>query len=138
MTLSLNRGVEVKPSAVFGTLPRHSSGLVALVFPSPAITTCVPCRLFSFYITITLATGYGLDYPGSSFGMDKMFLLSTPYRPATGSTQHCIQWVPGALSPEGKAGRGVKLTTYLHLIPRSRKMELYLNFPICLHGILLN
>jgi hypothetical protein len=29
----------------------------------------------------------------------------------------------------GKAARPVKLTTYLHLVPRSRMMELHLHFP---------
>jgi hypothetical protein len=32
---------------------------------------------------------------------------------------------------------GVKLTTHLHLVPRSRKVELYLHSPICFHGIVL-
>jgi hypothetical protein len=31
----------------------------------------------------------------------------------------------------------VKLTTHLHLLPRSRKVELYLHSPIRLHGIVL-
>jgi hypothetical protein len=38
----------------------------------------------------------------------------------------------------GQSGRGVKLTTHLHLMPSSRKVELYLHFPICLYGIVLN
>jgi hypothetical protein len=37
----------------------------------------------------------------------------------------------------GSKKRGVKPTTYFHLVPRSRKMELYLHSPICLHGIAL-
>jgi hypothetical protein len=32
----------------------------------------------------------------------------------------------------------VKLTTHLQLVPRSRKCGLYINSPICLHGIVLN
>jgi hypothetical protein len=32
---------------------------------------------------------------------------------------------------------GVKFTSHLHLVPRSRKVELYLHCPICLHGIVL-
>jgi hypothetical protein len=31
--------------------------------------------------------------------------------------------------PEGYRGRGVKLTTHLHLVPRSRMLELYLHSP---------
>jgi hypothetical protein len=44
----------------------------------------------------------------------------------------------GIPSPEDKAAGGVKLTTHLHLVPRSRKMELYLHSLIELHGIVLN
>jgi hypothetical protein len=33
---------------------------------------------------------------------------------------------------------GVKLTTQLHLVPRSRTVELYLHSPTCLHGIMLH
>jgi hypothetical protein len=44
---------------------------------------------------------------------------NTSSRPALGPTQPPIQWVPGALSL-GVKRRGVKLTTHLHLTPRSR------------------
>jgi len=40
-------------------------------------------------------------------------------RPALGPTQPPIQWVPGILS-RGYSGRGVKLTTHLHLVLRLR------------------
>jgi hypothetical protein len=40
--------------------------------------------------------------------------------------------------PWGKATGRVKLTTHLYLVPKSRKVELYLHSPICLHGIALN
>jgi hypothetical protein len=33
--------------------------------------------------------------------------------------------------------RGVKLSTQLHVVPRSRVVELYLHSSICLHGIVL-
>jgi hypothetical protein len=46
----------------------------------------------------------------SSSSMDKIFLLSTPSRPALGPTQ----WLPGATS------LGIKLTTRLQLTPKSR------------------
>jgi hypothetical protein len=41
-------------------------------------------------------------------------------RPALGSTQPPVQWVPGVLSPGVKRGRGVMLTPHPHLLPRSR------------------
>jgi hypothetical protein len=56
---------------------------------------------------------------GSSPGRVKNFHFSISSRPALGSTQPPIQWVPGALS-RGYSGRGVKLTAHLQLVPRSR------------------
>jgi hypothetical protein len=50
----------------------------------------------------------------------KNFFFSTSSRLALESTQPPIQWVPRVLSP-GESGRGVKLTTHLQLVPRSRK-----------------
>jgi hypothetical protein len=44
----------------------------------------------------------------------------------------------GGSFPRRQSGRGVKLTTHLYLVPRSRMLELYLHSPICLHGIVLN
>jgi hypothetical protein len=61
----------------------------------------------------------------------EIFLYSTMFRPALGPTQPPIQWLPGFLSP------GVKLTTNLHLVLRSRMVELYLHSPIRLHSIVL-
>jgi hypothetical protein len=42
------------------------------------------------------------------------------------------------LFPQGKSGRGMKLTTYLYPMPGPRMVELYIHSPICLHGTLLN
>jgi hypothetical protein len=38
----------------------------------------------------------------------------------------------------GKSGRGVKLTAHLHLVLRTRMVELCLRSPICPHGVELN
>jgi len=39
----------------------------------------------------------------------------------------------------GQSGRGVKLTTYLHLMPRSEYAWSYASTPpVCLHGAVLN
>jgi hypothetical protein len=48
-----------------------------------------------------------------------IFLCTTASRTALGPTQPLIQWVPWALSL-GWSGRSVKLTTHLHLLPRSK------------------
>jgi hypothetical protein len=50
---------------------------------------------------VGIATGYGLDDGedrSSSPGRVKNLLFSTSSRPALGSTQPSIQWVPGSLS----------------------------------------
>jgi hypothetical protein len=46
-------------------------------------------------------------------------------QPALGPTQPPIQWVPGALSPGIKRGRGVMLTTHPILVLRLRKSRSY-------------
>jgi hypothetical protein len=54
---------------------------------------------------VGIATSYGLDdqeVGSSSAGMVKNFVFSTSSRPALGSTQPPIEWVPGALFPEVK------------------------------------
>jgi hypothetical protein len=48
-----------------------------------------------------------------------IFLFATVSRTDLGPTHHPIQWVPGAF-PWGGSGSGVKLTTQLHLVQRSR------------------
>jgi hypothetical protein len=38
----------------------------------------------------------------------------------------------------GKSGREEKLTTHPHLVAKPRMVELYLHFPIYLHGVMIN
>lgn len=56
------------------------------------------------------------------------------------SLLHNVQTRSGyrGLFPRGQSGQGVKLTTRLHLVPRSRMMELYLDSSIRLHEAMLN
>jgi hypothetical protein len=49
-------------------------------------------------------------------------------------TQPPAQWVPGIPSPGLKNGRGVTLTTHIHLVPRSRMSRSYTSHPKRLHG----
>jgi hypothetical protein len=66
-----------------------------------------------------------------------IFLFTTASRMALGPTQPPIQWVPGALSL-GLKRLGVKLTTHLHLVPRSKNEWSYTSTPpVRLHGVVL-
>jgi hypothetical protein len=63
--------------------------------------------------SVGIATGYGLDSPGieSQWGRDFPHLS----RPALGTTQPPVQWVPG-LSQGVKSDRGVTLTPHTLLV----------------------
>jgi hypothetical protein len=63
-----------------------------------------------------------------------IFLFTADSRPALGPTQPPIQWVPRALSVRVKRP-GVKLTTHIHLAPRSGMRGAIPPSPIRLHGV---
>jgi hypothetical protein len=65
------------------------------------------------------------------------FLSFATSRPVLGPIQPPIHWITGALHP-GVKWHSVKLTTHLHLVPRSRMMELHLHSPTYPNGIELN
>jgi hypothetical protein len=96
-----------------------------------------PKRSRSRDSSVGIATGYRLDCPGPIPGSTRFF--SSPQR------QDRL-WDPSSLMPNGYRGlfsrgqsdKDLKLTTCLHLVPRSRKVVLYFHSPICLHGIMFN
>jgi hypothetical protein len=102
--------------------------MVAVLGPFGAL----PC-----YIHTYIVAGHGLEGRGSIPNICKSFLFSTESRPVVRPAQPPIQCVPGTLSWR-YSGWGVKLIAHLHLGRRSRMVELYLHFPICIRGILLN
>jgi hypothetical protein len=87
----------------------------------------------------SIVSDYGLD--GRAIGVrspagPRIFPLSSVSSPALGPTQPPVQWVPGVLSPGVKRGRGVTLTTHLHLVPRLRMSRSYTSSPPKrLHGV---
>jgi hypothetical protein len=78
--------------------------------------------------SVGIALSYGVDDRGSRVPRLGIFLFTTASRTALGPTQPPIQWVPGALSL-GVKRPGVKLTTHLHLVPRSKNEWSYTSTP---------
>ena len=66
--------------------------------------------------SVGIATGYGLDGPGSNPGGDELFF---PSRPALGPTQPLAKWVPGLF--RGKERPGCDADPSPLLVPWSRK-----------------
>jgi hypothetical protein len=87
--------------------------------------------------SVGLATGYGFDGRASILGRARDFSLLNSVQ--TGSGAHPASYLMCIGGPflEGKAAGGLKLTTRLHLVPRSKMVELYLH-PMRLYGVVLN
>jgi hypothetical protein len=81
-----------------------------------------------------IATGYGLADWGVGVRVPIGSRIFSKYsRPALGSTQPPIQWVPGVKRPGREADHSL-----LQLVPRSRKCGSIHTLPISLHGVVLN
>jgi hypothetical protein len=78
------------------------------------------------------AMGWIVEETGfDSRNEQEVFPFSTAFRLVLGPNQPPIQWFSGHF-PRNKEAGGMKLTTHLHLVPRSRMVELYLHSPMCL------
>jgi hypothetical protein len=107
--------------------PLHS---LALQVTSMEISLCKEykgywCLNRSRGSSVSIVSDYGLDDRAievrSPTGAD---FLASASRPALGPTQPLIQWLPGV-----ERGRGVTLTTHLHLVPRLRMSRSYTSSP---------
>jgi hypothetical protein len=79
-----------------------------------------------------------LDQGSIPGGSGDLFIFATAVsRPAVGSTQPHIHWVPGSLYP-GINRTGMKLTTHLHLVSKMRMFGTMPPFPMRLYGVVLN
>jgi hypothetical protein len=66
----------------------------------------------------------------------RYFSLPHSFQAGSGVQQPPIQWYR-ELFPREESGRGVKLTTHIHLELTSKMVELYLNCPIGIHELLI-
>jgi hypothetical protein len=83
--------------------------------------------------SVGIAKGYGLDGPGP----ESRRTSSSPQLPDR-LWGLAIQWIPGGLVSREQNDRGVKLITHLHLVRRSREVEIYLQSPRSIHALVLN
>jgi hypothetical protein len=75
--------------------------------------------------SLSILYDYRLDGMVDPWQRQRIFPLVSASRPALGPTQITTQWLPGALSPGIKRGRGVMLTTHPLLVLRLRKSRSY-------------
>jgi hypothetical protein len=89
--------------------------------------------------SVSIATCYGLNDCDSIRDGGKRS-LSLFHSVQTGSGAHPTSYTVRTRGsvPRGIVAGGAKLTIHLHLVPRSRIVELYLHYPTCLHGVVLN
>jgi hypothetical protein len=89
------------------------------------------CRCDSSVSTAAACRLGGRDsVPGGS--KISFFFPLRPYQ-LLSLIQPPIQWVPAK-----QGGQGLKLTTHLHLVSRSRMVKIYLHSPIRLDDVVLN
>jgi hypothetical protein len=99
---------------------------------------CCPPITYSCQELVGIEAGYDLTgRPGFNCPQCKNFLFTMAPWPALGPRQLPTQWLPGALSPEF-IGRGVKMTTHLHLVSGVTNGGAIPPLPLCLHGVTPN
>jgi hypothetical protein len=85
--------------------------------------------------SVSRARGYGLDGRGSIPDRSKRLFSSPQSLDRLCGPPSFLSNGYRGLFPQ--AAGGVKLTTYLHITPRSRMVELYLHSPIRPHGVVV-
>jgi hypothetical protein len=87
---------------------------------------------------VGIATGYGLDDEEVGVRVSvEARIFTSPCRPnRLWGPPNLLSNMYWGLFPLALSGRGVKLTTHLQLVPRSKYVDLYIHSSIRLHGTL--
>jgi hypothetical protein len=89
--------------------------------------------------TVNTATGYERVARGSIPGMGHcLFSLFCSVQTCAGALPISYPMGKSVSFPKVERGRSVKVTTYVHLLTRSGREELYLHSPMRLRGAELN
>jgi hypothetical protein len=91
------------------------------------VSTCHKLLLWSWDRSVGIATSYGLDSQGFIPGWSKRYFLLHSAHTGSGAHPDFYPMGTGGSSPRGQSGLGIKLITQIHLVPRSRMVELYLH-----------
>jgi hypothetical protein len=81
-------------------------------------------------ISVGIVTGYELKSRDLIPGRGKRFFFTPQCSYRFWGPPNLLSDGYQGLFPRGYSGQGVKLTTHLSLVPRSRMVELYLQTPI--------
>jgi hypothetical protein len=86
---------------------------------------------------VTQITQLRTERPGLHFRLGRDYSLPHSVQTALMLARSLTQWIPDSLAAGVKQpARGADNSPAF--VSRSRMVELYLHFPLCLHGIMLN
>jgi hypothetical protein len=128
--------VHVKPSTEFGTVQRQNVPTLSLY---RTVTHMLKALFFAIAHNFSgprgvasIVTGYGLDDPG----IESRWRRDFPHlsRPALGSTQPSVQWVPGLSRGKERPGRDSDPSPFSSARGHER-VELYLYSPYGPYGL---
>jgi hypothetical protein len=128
------RGSSLEDAVPLEESKRAKMGLV--IVPHDSYIYKYLCRLLKRVGSISVRIATGLDGRGSISGSDRISLFSTSSK--TGPSSPLSNRYRGGGLALGVKWPGLEATTRLHLVSRSRMVEVYLHSPIYLEDIFVS